>query len=97
MIAVLAEERDTAEAAADFARKKKLAHRIVPGGSRAADLYDFDRIMPTAFWIDHRGRVVRRETGFRPEMAREIERTIQDLLRARDADAPRSAPPTEEK
>ena len=91
-----AEDRDSPAQVADFASKRKLTHRILVGGSRAADLYEFARVFPTTFWIDHRGRVVRRDTGFRPEMEKEIERTIQDLLRARDAEAgkaPAGAPP----
>jgi hypothetical protein len=87
----VAEDRDAPDKVAEFARQKKLTHRIFAGGGRIADLYDFDRILPTAFLIDHRGRVVRRETGFRPEMAKEIERTLEDLLRARDADAGKEA------
>jgi len=91
-VAVASEERDAPEKVIEYARTRRLTHIVLTGGSRAADLYDFDHVLPTAFWIDHAGRVVRRETGFRPEMAKEIERTIENLLRARDSAGPPKAP-----
>ncbi len=87
VIAVDVEDKETREALTAYARKGKLTHPILPGGSRAGDLYDVEKVLPTVFWIDHRGRVIRRQSGFRSETAREMERTVLDLLRERDADA----------
>ena len=35
---------------------------------------------PTAFWIDHEGKVLRREMGFDPSHVPEMERRIEELL-----------------
>jgi hypothetical protein len=96
VVAVNSEEGDTPEAVARFVTRLQLRHVVLAGGAAAADSFDFERVLPTAFWIDHKGRVVRRETGFRPEMERGFERMVRDLLQARDAEAgppARPAPP----
>ena len=85
VIAVDAEDRDTREMAAEFARKQRTTHTILVGGSEAADRYAFDKVLPTSFWIDDDGRIVRRDTGFRPEMEKELYRTAEVLLKAREA------------
>ncbi len=70
-----------------FARKARLTHTLLLGGSTAAEKYAFDKTLPTAFWIDHRGLIVRRVSGFRPGMEKGLERIAEELLRARDAGA----------
>jgi hypothetical protein len=87
VLAVDADDDETRETVAAFAAKLKLTHPIALQGGQASELYDIDGVMPTAFWIDHQGRVVRRETGFQPEMEKEMERMIEDLLRRRDGEA----------
>jgi len=84
VLAVDGDDSESREKVADYAQKHKLTHPIVLQGEKVAELYETDGVMPTAFWIDQRGRVVRREVGFSPEMDREIERTIQDLLKEKD-------------
>jgi hypothetical protein len=93
VIAVDGEDKETREQVAEFARRNKLTHRILLGGERVSERYEVEKIFPTTFWIDHRGIVVRREVGFRPEMKKEIEQMILELLRARDDDGKKSAPP----
>jgi thiol-disulfide isomerase/thioredoxin len=84
-IAVQVDERETRESIAEYAGKARLVHPILIGGSRAGELYDIEKVLPAAFWIDRRGRVIRRQSGFRAEMARDMERTVVDLLQERDA------------
>jgi hypothetical protein len=71
----------------EFARKARLAHTLLLSGSAAAEKFAFDKALPTAFWIDHRGVIVRRVSGFRPGMEKGLERIAEELLRARDAGA----------
>lgn len=84
MIAVDAYEDETREQVARFAEKLKLTHPILVGGYQASEDYGVNQELPMAFWIDHRGRVVAREMGFSPAMAKEEERRINELLAARD-------------
>ena len=78
------EEEETQEMVARFAEKFKFTHPIVLKGGAASEIYDVRGAKPTAFWIDPLGRVALREVGFDPEMEKEIERRINDLLKARD-------------
>jgi peroxiredoxin len=80
VIAVDSEAKDGREQVAAYARDLKLTHRLLVGGEQAAELFDFQGFLPTCFWIDRTGKVLRRETGFRPEMEKSIERTIEELL-----------------
>jgi hypothetical protein len=87
VISVDSNNQDGPQPVAQLAQKLKLTHRILVGGGKASDLYDVEQVLPTTFWIDHRGLVVQRETGFRPEMEKEIERMIEELLKRRAAPA----------
>ncbi len=89
------DEREGREQAAEFAEKLKLTHRILVGGAQVADRYEFENTLPTSFWIDGQRKVVLRETGFRPEMGKWMERTIEGLLPKEAPAAPGRAPPAE--
>ena len=82
-MAVDADDADTPEKVSELVAKLKLTHPIVLRGEAVSDLYGIEGVMPTAFWIDRNGRVVLREVGFLPEMEKEIERRINDLLEGR--------------
>jgi len=86
VVAVNADNKEDRELVSRFARRNKLTHLILVGGEQASEQYGTEQVLPTTFWIDHRGRVARRETGFRPEMVKEMERTIEELLRARNGE-----------
>jgi len=86
-----ADDEESREKVAGFAEKLNLTHRIVIQGDQVSDLYDVQGVMPTAFWIDHRGLVVYREVGFRPEMEKGIERRINDLIQKRDRETKKGA------
>jgi hypothetical protein len=75
-----ADDDDTPEMVREMVSKMKLTHPMVLRGSAVSDLYSVEQILPTAFWIDRNGRVVLREVGFLPEMEKEIERRINELL-----------------
>ena len=79
-----ADDEETREKVAGFVEKAKLTHPILLQGGQASELYDIQQVMPTAFWIDHRGRVARRETGFTPEMEKDMERTILEMLERKE-------------
>jgi glutathione peroxidase-family protein len=83
VLAVDADDADTPQMVSELVAKLKLTHPIVLRGEAASELYSLEAIMPTAFWIDRNGRVVLREVGFLPEMEKEIERRINDLLEGR--------------
>ena len=94
VIAVDSESKDGREQVAAFARELKLTHRILVGGDQAAEPFDFQGYLPTCFWIDRTGKVFRRDTGFRPEMEKGIERTIEELLPPPTPVAPGATPAT---
>ncbi len=61
-------------------KKHDLKYRILlMGGSMSPKLYGVTSA-PTAFWIDHEGKVLRREMGFDPSHVPEMERRIEELL-----------------
>ncbi len=95
VIAVNAENRESREVVAKFAQRNKLTHRILVGGEEVSDLYHVEQVFPTTFWIDHGGRIIRREVGFRPEMEKVIEGMILELLRIRDGET-KDFPPKHE-
>lgn len=72
------EERSEVEA---FARKEGLGHPILlKAGKVGETLYGVEGF-PTLFWINARGRIVGRETGFSEELVPGIERRLESLLR----------------
>jgi len=63
-----------------FVREKNLKQRVLlRGGKVARDAYGV-RAYPTCFFIDREGKVVEREVGFAPDMARSMEGKIERLL-----------------
>lgn len=77
---------ETTERVAAFAKKEKLEHLILVGGAAAAkiSLEKYGVISsPTGFWIDHEGKILRRENGFHPGSIRTMERRIEDMLARR--------------
>jgi hypothetical protein len=69
---------------AEFAKKAELEHLILLGGD-AFSMETYGVVSsPTGFWIDHQGRIVRKETGFDPEAIGELEQRIESLLALRE-------------
>jgi hypothetical protein len=65
-----------------FMTKNKLTHPVLLlGGKVALDVYGVEGF-PTAFWIDHQGRIVGREVGFEPGHVPAMEKRIERLLAA---------------
>lgn len=92
MLAVDADDDDTREKVSAYREKLKLSHPMLLKGWDASAPYDLMGVMPTAFWIDHKGLVVHRESGFESGLVKEIERRIVELLDRRDREAPPSKP-----
>ena len=68
---------------AQFIADNKLTHPVLLlGGKVALDVYGVEGF-PTAFWIDHRGRIVGREVGFEASHVPAMEKRIERLLAER--------------
>ena len=93
VLAVDSDDDDTPEMVREMVSKLKLTHPMVLRGAAVSDLYSVEQILPTAFWIDRNGRVVLREVGFLPEMEKEIERRINELLGKPEGAKPEGAQP----
>ena len=68
-----------------FVEKENLKQTTLLMGSKVADdIYGVPGY-PSGFWIDHEGKVLRREEGFNPFHARKMEAEVQKLLAVRNA------------
>jgi hypothetical protein len=69
----------------EFVNKEKLKHTVLLMGSKVAEERFGVSSYPSTFWLDHQGKVLRREMGFAPFMAAAMERQIQRLIAGRSA------------
>lgn len=73
---------DDIAAVAEYVAAVKLTHPVLLQGRSVADDLYFVGAYPTTFWVDHRGKVIGYEIGFRS--VESLERRIQELLDAAD-------------
>jgi hypothetical protein len=71
---------DPREKVKKFVEKEKLKHTILLMGGKIADDIYGAVVYPSNYWIDHTGKVLRREEGFSPFQAREMEKRLERLL-----------------
>lgn len=74
---------ESREVVENFARKEKLTHPIALSGSKVSEESYHVGAFPTAFWIDHEGKVVEYLVGFDPGDETTLEATAQRLLSQR--------------
>jgi thiol-disulfide isomerase/thioredoxin len=79
------ESRDTV---AEYVRKESLAHPIALMGRDVAREKYSVAAYPTAFWINHQGRIIDYAIGFDPGDEAQIAATIERLLKVRAATPP---------
>ena len=72
------------EVVSKFLEEETLSHPVVlEGGDVAREKYHV-RAYPTAYWVDHEGKIVDREVGFGPGKEKEMAKRIEKLLAARN-------------